>query len=61
MKNLNCETCIFANHNYPLYSYEYECHRFPPINITGPDFVVRTAYPMVKATDWCGEHKDKGE
>lgn len=58
MKKSNCcETCIFADHNYPLYSYEYECHRFPPTNMIRSDWVVQTAYPMVKATDWCGEYK----
>lgn len=52
-----CKTCIFANHSYPLFSYEYECHRFPPTNAAGFNQVIQTVYPMVKGSDWCGEYK----
>ena len=61
MENPNCKTCIFAYHNYPMYSYEYECHRFPPTNTIKPDFIVNIIYPMVKPSDWCGEYKNKKE
>ena len=55
MEKFNCcKTCIFADHNYPLYSYEYECHRFPPTSAAGFN-----RYPMINATDWCGEHREK--
>lgn len=57
MTNESCSTCAYY---LPNNNNEGLCCRFPPITILiGHAPVTQSFFPVLKNTDWCGEHKGK--
>lgn len=65
--NHYCGTCPYFVKNLQaqatdLKSTAGECHRYPPKTemqqVSRDQIAVRTTYPMVSATSWCGEHPE---
>ena len=56
---INCGTCCFvrpAESNYK--DAIMACHRFPPAQDDTQQRPGPFPFPVVKETDWCGEHKE---
>ena len=54
MEESACSNCFYGERNGTL----VKCKRFPPIGSENTKTPI-DYQPNTKATDWCGEHKDK--
>jgi hypothetical protein len=58
-----CGGCIFflTNLNPKTLNVDGFCRAFPPQTMVHPDgrgqVVLRTQFPMVKRSEWCGQHE----
>lgn len=66
MSAKSCVGCKFsslgANYSYldgPVTDTGYRCLRRAPIVAGGQMSAAWTVWPIVKATDWCGEYEDR--
>lgn len=63
MSSRLCSNCAFWQSTSASNSFG-ECHRFPAVPITyvddeGDTALVGDKWPLVSATQWCGEHRGR--
>ena len=51
-----CENCAYFAKNPEFNKYGH-CHRYPPSGLENEISI--EVFPIVMATDWCGEYKSK--
>lgn len=56
-----CKDCKYCYGSEPnkLGKIWYECRKNPPQMLTDMDTPLHSAWPSVKANDWCGEFKKR--
>lgn len=62
MSDLACKTCRFFVRYVAEDVKAGSCHRFPPqlyVSEDGNGTFESAAFPEVKESDWCGEHRER--